>query len=109
MDLENGFLYLGKHNQGFSIYEIEEDNSLNLIYSLRSGGEVYGIAQEGDFLYMADLQDGAEVWDISDKTHPELMLTVDEYSPHDIAVDNGFIFLADQDRSFVILEISLGL
>ena len=105
IDLKNDFLYLGRQNQGFSIFEIEADNTLSLVSSENNGGETWGVSQEGDKLFIADLQDGVETWDISNKSQPTLMSTIEEYSPHDIVVRNGYIFLADQDRHFVILDI----
>jgi|GEM_PF-1660238 len=103
--IQDGFLYLGKHNRGFTIYKIEEDNSLSKVTSVNNGGEVYGICKEGDYLYVADLQEGVEIWNISDKKYPTLDMTIEEYAPHDIEVRDGIIYLADQDRSFVIIDI----
>lgn len=105
IDIAADHLYLGQHNRGFSIYKIKEDGSLQHISSTDNGGEVYGIAQEGDKLYIADLQQGVEIWDISDKNNPVLLISIEEYAPHDIQVKDGIIFLADQDRNFVILDV----
>jgi len=99
------FIYLGKHNQGFDCIEIKDDSSYATLYSKNNGGEVYGIYREGDLLYSADLQNGLEVWDIGNSNNPDLSITLSEYSPHDVVVHNGYVFLADQDRSFVILDI----
>lgn len=56
-------------------------------------------------LYSADLQNGLEVWEIGNSNNPDLSITLAEYSPHDVVVHNGYVFLADHDRSFVILDI----
>jgi hypothetical protein len=103
--LTDGYLFLGKHGNGFSIYRIEANQSLTYIVSDASGGEVYGICRAGDLLYTGDLQEGVEIWDVSNIFQPRLLQTIEEYAPHDITVSGGRIFLADQDRHFVILEM----
>lgn len=104
IDIFSDYLFLGQHSKGFSIYRINGDGSLQHVSTTNNGGEVYGIAQEDDKLYIADLQQGLEIWDINDKKNPVLLTTLEEYAPHDIQVLDGIIFLADQDRSFVILD-----
>jgi hypothetical protein len=105
MYAHGGSLFLGRNRMGFSSFEIKADKTLAQRFTRDNGGEVYGISQEGNTLYVADLVNGLELWDISNPTQPFLVTTVEEYSPHDIAVVNGIIYLADQDRSFVILDI----
>lgn len=102
--IDNEYLFLGKHSKGFSIFEIQNNYSLFEIYSGSNGGETYGIFRDGDRLCIGDLQQGVEIWDITIMEEPELIETIDEYSPHDLVVNNGSIFLADQDRNFVILD-----
>lgn len=105
--LDNGFLYLGKHMLGFSVYSIDNPALPSLITERNTGGEVYGIYSSGNYLYTGDLVNGVEVWDIGNKNSPVLLETISEYSPHDIFVDGNYIYLADQDRHFIILEYPL--
>ncbi len=102
--MEDAYLFLGRHNRGFSIFGIEDDHSLSKIYSGSNGGEAWGISREGDRLYIGDLQEGVEIWDVSILEKPEIIETIAEYAPHDLVFSNGKIFLADQDRDFVIIE-----
>jgi len=102
--VDNGYLFLGKHRLGFSIFRIEADDSLSEIFSGTNGGEAYGIFRYEESLYIADLVDGVEIWDIIDMEEPVIIETMDEYSPHDLVVSDGKIYVADQDRHFVIID-----
>lgn len=103
--INDGHLFLGKHGNGFSVFQMEQDGSLSHVFSGLTGGEVYGIYYEDDRLYTGDLVKGVQVRDVSEKSQPLLLHTLEEYSPHDIVVRNGLVYLADQDRHFVILNI----
>ena len=103
--LHEGMIFLGRHNLGFTCLRIENDTTISRLFAKDNGGEVYGIFHDGNSLYSADLVNGLEVWEVSDSNQASLITTLQEYSPHDIVVKNDIVFLADQDRSFVILEI----
>ena len=105
IQMKDSFIFLGRHRSGFSCIKINNDSTFSTIYSRDNGGEVYGIFKDGDRLYSADLQNGLEIWETSSSGQATLHTTLQEYSPHDVFIDQGLIFLADQDRSFVILDV----
>ena len=102
---KNNLLFLGKHNRGFSIYEIGTDNLPRSVCHLNEGGEAYGIINNDDTMYVADLQDGLEIWNLNEIQNPQLVTVIEEYTSHDLTFKNGYLFLADQDRGFVILDM----
>lgn len=102
--IHDNYLFLSKHKYGFNILSLENPSSPEIIASANSPGEDYGITVNSEYLFVADLQYGVEVWDYSDISCPSLIETIGEYEPHDIATQENFIFLADQQRHFVILK-----
>lgn len=102
--IQDNHLFLSKHRYGFNIYSLDNPSFPLLIKSKNNGGESYGICNEGNYIYVADLQQGIEIWDGTYMEDLELLETIDEYSTHDLKAKNDLIFLADQDRGFVILR-----
>lgn len=97
-------LFLAKHMYGFNVFSLDNPASPLKVFTKSNGGESYGITSTDSNLYVANLQQGVEIWDCSDVTKPVLMKVIGEYAPHDLAVRNDFLFLADQDRGFVTLK-----
>lgn len=103
-----GLLYLGCHSYGVKIIDISDPTDPVVIGSFQNGGETYGVYAVEDRLYTADLQQGVEVLDINQPESPTVVWTDGHYHPHDIYSDGRYVYLADQDRHFVVLPLDGG-
>ena len=104
LNMNDNYLCLSKHSNGFNIYFLDNPALPHYLISKSNGGESYGICNEGNYIYVADLQQGIEIWDAIDMENPVLLETIDEYTTHGLTARDDLIFLADQDRGFVILR-----
>lgn len=102
--IQGNLLFLGCHMYGIKIVDISNPRSPLVIGSYSTGGEVYGVYAWQNYLSVADLQKGVLLLDISDPSEPELLFEDKYYHPHDIYYNGSDIFLADQDKGFVILN-----
>lgn len=101
---QNNLLFLGCHMYGCRIIDISYPFEPVVIGSLNTGGEIYGVCSWQNQLAIADLQKGVFIYDISDPTNPIKIAEDKSYHPHNIWYDGTYIFLADQDKGFVILK-----
>ena len=97
-------LLLAKHMYGFNVFSLENPALPTSILTKNNGGESYALFTDETSLYVADLQQGIEIWDITDIQNPVLSETIGKYAPHDLTARDNLIFLADQDRGFVVLR-----
>ena len=104
VSIKDNLLAAGHGGMGFSLIDISTPDNPIVLSSRRTGGDVWGICLNDNYLFTGDLELGVEIWDISDLENPNRIKTISEYSVHDIEFNEGYIFLADQDRHFVILD-----
>jgi hypothetical protein len=97
-------MYVACHANGARVLDISDPRAPRVLASFARGGEVWGVAGDGSRLWIADLHEGVELYDVRDPSHPRLVAQAQEYAPHEIALDGGYAYLADQDRGLVILE-----
>jgi len=62
------------------------------------------VGGDSKYVWVGDLQEGIEIYDISNPRSPVLVTQDQRFAPHDIFFDDDYVYLADQDRGFVILE-----
>ena len=103
--LNNELLYLGCHGAGFRVLDISNPTNPIIIKYYNDGGEVYGVCGNSSYIFLGDLQEGVEVLNYS---NPAQLIEVANYvaTPHDIEYRGNYIYLADQDNGFLLLELS---
>ncbi len=103
--LNNELLYLGCHGLGFKVLDISNPTNPVVIRQFNDGGEVYGVCGNSSYVFLGDLQEGVEVLNY---TNPTQLVEVASYvaTPHDIEYRGNYIYLADQDNGFLLLELS---
>ena len=97
-------LFLACHGNGVRILDITDPRKPVLLSAIMDSGEAWGVTGDRYRLWIADLQEGVEAYDVSDSLHPRRVTEIKRYAPHDIFCDGAYLYLADQDRGFVILE-----
>ncbi|NPE07957.1 MAG: hypothetical protein GNW80_06730 [Asgard group archaeon] len=103
--INNDLLYLGCHGAGLRVLDISNPTNPAIIKQFNDGGEVYGVCGNDTYIFLGDLQEGVEVLNYtSSYTLPEIASYV--ATPHDIDFNENFIYLADQDNGFILLELS---
>ena len=105
--IDQQLLLLGCHRYGIKILDISDPSAPSILGSFDNGGETYGVFAVGERLYSVDLVQGVEVLDISSPDNPTMIMTDGNYHPHDLFSDGQRLFLADQDRHFVVLPMDL--
>lgn len=101
----NELLYLGCHGAGLRVLDISNPTNPVVIKQFNDGGEVYGVCGNDSYIFLGDLQEGVEVLNYTDSyTLPEIASYV--ATPHDIEFNENYIYLADQDNGFILLELS---
>lgn len=98
------FLYLSCAGNGVRILDIVDPFTPTTIASFNNGGEAWGVGGDSKYVWVGDLQEGIEIYDISNPRSPVLVTQDQRFAPHDIFFDDDYVYLADQDRGFVILE-----
>jgi len=106
--IDQDLLFLGCHMYGVRILDISDPLTAEVVGSFDNGGETYGVHALGERLFSVDLQQGVEVLDVSTPSQPRLTAGDDSYHPHDLYSDGQYLYLADQDRHFVVLPLELG-
>ncbi|MFW9924109.1 MAG: LVIVD repeat-containing protein [Candidatus Thorarchaeota archaeon] len=103
--INNELLYLGCHGLGFKILDISNPINPIVIKQFNDGGEVYGVCGNNSYIFLGDLQEGVEVLNNS---NPIQLIEVASYTatPHDIEYQGNYIYVADQDNGFLLLELS---
>jgi hypothetical protein len=107
ISIDGHLLSLGCHMHGVKILDISDPGAPQIIGSFDNGGETYGVYILGDRIFTVDLVQGVEILGIGSPTDPMLIASDDHYHPHDLCSDGRYLYLADQDRHFVILSIDL--
>ena len=105
INIKDDLLFLGCHMYGIKILDISEPSSPFVIGSYNAGGEVYGVYSWQNFLAVADLQKGVFLLNVNNPTNPVKISEDNSYHPHDIYYDGSYIYLADQDQGFVVLNL----
>jgi hypothetical protein len=105
IQIRDNLLYLACNIYGVKILDISDPAAPEIIGSFSNGGETWGVFAQGPLLYTVDLAQGVEVLDISSPTHPALLMRDRNYHPHDVFADGRYLYLADQDESFVVLPL----
>jgi hypothetical protein len=105
--MDQQLLYLGCHRYGIKVLDISDPSAPTVLGSFDNGGETYGVFAVGTRLYSVDLVEGVEVLDVSSPENPTLIMADGNYHPHDLFSDGLHLFLADQDRHFVVLPLDL--
>jgi hypothetical protein len=108
ISLAGNRLFLGCHMHGVRVLDLSDPSEPTVLGSFDNGGETYGVHVVGTRLYTVDLQEGVEVLDVSSPGSPTLIMRDGSYHPHDLYSDGRYLFLADQDKHFVILPLELG-
>ena len=103
--LNDDLLYLGCHGLGFKILDISNPTLPVVIKSFNDGGEVYGVCGNSTFIFLGDLQEGAEVLNYTNNS-PLVEIASYTATPHDIEFRGNYLYLADQDNGFLLLELS---
>ena len=93
-------MYVACHANGARILDISDPRSPRTLASFASGGEAWGVAGDGMYLWIADLLEGVQLYDVRDPSNPLLVAQAQNYAPHDIVLDGGYAYLADQDKGF---------
>ncbi|NHJ87952.1 MAG: hypothetical protein FK734_20985 [Asgard group archaeon] len=103
--INNELLYLGCHSLGFKIIDISNPTNPSVIKQFNDGGEVYGVCGNSSYIFLGDLQEGVEVLNYSDPTQ---LVEVASFTatPHDIEYRGNYLYVSDQDRGFLLLELS---
>ncbi|MBD3190793.1 MAG: hypothetical protein GF308_09125 [Candidatus Heimdallarchaeota archaeon] len=101
----NELLYLGCHGLGLKVLDISDPTNPTVINQFNDGGEIYGVCGNDSYLFLGDLQEGLEVLTYSNSSYLSEIASY-EATPHDIAFNDNYIYLADQDRGFLVLELS---
>jgi hypothetical protein len=102
--INNELLYLGCHGLGFKVLDISNPTNPSIIKQFNDGGEVYGVCGNETFIFLGDLQEGVEVLNNTSTYLTEVASYV--ATPHDIESNGNYIYLADQDNGFLLLELS---
>ena len=101
-------LFLACHANGVKIFNITNPTlPVSLSSFPKTNGEAYAVTGNRTHLYVADLQLGVYLLNITDLFHPVEIIHNEYGHPHDITFDGEFIYLADQDRKFIILSSEL--
>lgn len=103
--LNDELLYLGCHGAGLRVLDISNPTNPVVIRNYNDGGEVYGVCGNNSYIILGDLQEGVEVLNY---TNPSQLIEVASYvaTPHDIEYRGNYIYVADQDNGFLLLELS---
>lgn len=104
IEVSENTLFLACHGAGVKVLDIAVRDSPEIIGSFNNGGEAYGLYVVGDILLAADLQQGVEVLDVSNPRSPTLLASFTGTHPHEIAGDQFFIYLADQDDGLEVFQ-----
>ncbi|NHJ38809.1 MAG: hypothetical protein FK731_02170 [Asgard group archaeon] len=102
--ISNELLFLGCHGLGFKVLDITNPTNPSIIKQFNDGGEVYGVCGNETFIFLGDLQEGVEVLNNTSTYLSEVASYV--ATPHDIEFNGNYIYLADQDNGFLLLELS---
>ncbi|MFX0094484.1 MAG: hypothetical protein ACFFBD_22290, partial [Candidatus Hodarchaeota archaeon] len=82
---------------------ISDPQSPRVVGQWRDGGEALSVQGNNTHLYIADLLEGVELLNITDPIYP---YELGQYStaPHSIFSVGNYVYVADQDDGFIILE-----
>lgn len=105
LSITNDVLFLGCHGLGFKALDISNPINPVILRQFNDGGEVYGVCGNETFVFLGDLQEGVEVLNYSSSSSLVEIASY-EATPHDIEYKGNYVFLADQDNGFILLELS---
>ncbi|MCY3412640.1 MAG: hypothetical protein INQ03_13465 [Candidatus Heimdallarchaeota archaeon] len=96
LHVHENILFTGCHGAGIKWFDISIPNNPYLLGSyMEPNGEAYGVWGNSSHIYVADLQKGVYALSIIGLVS-KLFYNLDAH-PHDIIVENNFVYLGDQD------------
>jgi hypothetical protein len=103
--LVRGRLYLGRHGAGVSVLDLADPRAPRVLGTVTDGGEAYGVSGDSARLFVADLQQGVKWFDVSAPPSIRLVTRLPGYAPHAIRLTGANVYVADQDKGLVVLEV----
>lgn len=100
-----GRLYLGRHGFGVSVLDLGDPRAPRVLGTYQDGGEAYGVSGDSARVFVADLQQGIEQLDATAPSQLRLATRLPGYAPHAIRLAGAYVYVADQDKGLVVLEV----
>ena len=109
----NGYLYMGT-TTGMMIYNTDDPSAPQYTGSISHARACDPVVVEGDYAYVTVRSGGPcggdinqmDVVDISDKSNPTLLHTVELSNPHGVGVDGNTVFVCDGDKGLKVYDVS---
>lgn len=107
--VRGGYAYVADGTGGLQIFDVSNPSAPSLVGSLTLPGTAKGvdIDPERYLAVIAAGTNGVHVIDIQDVTAPKLLGTAAGGDVRDVAIDGNYAFLADYERSFTSIDLSL--
>ncbi|MHA2334975.1 MAG: LVIVD repeat-containing protein [Candidatus Hodarchaeales archaeon] len=105
VEIHDELIFLGCDNVGVKILDISNQQSPTIIseYS-KEENDVFGASGDISNLFVADLQLGVYKLDITNLTNPVEVAHYSNAAPHGVFYDGRYVYIADQDDGFIILD-----
>ncbi|MHA2074409.1 MAG: LVIVD repeat-containing protein [Candidatus Hodarchaeales archaeon] len=108
IEIKDSMVFQSSWDYGLQILDVADPGNITVVseFSDIDGGELASIHLDTDFAFLAAMSDGLIVLNVSD---PSTLLEVSRYNEiegaYGIFTRDEFVYIADQDKGFVILEM----
>lgn len=107
VDVANGNIFVGLHEDGLGVYRRNETNELERVGLATGFTNAWGVSARGNTVFVADSQGGLVTVDVTDPTQPRVLGQVPTGGQATgVVVDGDIAYVASGSAGLVVVDVS---